>query len=129
MESDGPEDEGPQRPPEPPAEPVAPPKPELKIRDLGTRPKGCAVCGKPKAPYIEIQVDGVLEYTCRECYEGQVIEVAACRGCGAAMELSDAFCGKCGAPRLLRCPSCDAEAAPEDRFCGKCGAPVTSSRA
>ena len=123
-----PEDEGPEPdlsdPREPPAAPSAPPKPELKIRDLGTRPRGCSVCGKPKLPYVEIEVDGVLEYTCKECYEGQVIELAACRQCGAALEAGDAFCGKCGNPRQSMCASCGAAVADDDRFCGKCGAKV-----
>ena len=88
-----PEDEAPE--PEPPA-PSAPPRPELKIRDLGTRPRGCSVCRKPKLPYVEIEVDGVLEYTCKECYEGQIIELAACRQCGAGVGDDDRFCGKCG---------------------------------
>lgn len=116
-------DELPATPPEA-AEPAAPPKPELRIRDLGrkSRPRGCSVCGKPNPPHVEIEVDGVLEYTCVECYEGKVIEVTACRSCGTAMEAPDNFCGKCGTPRLMKCPSCGAAADEEDRFCGKCGA-------
>jgi len=118
MDTEEPEDDGPEAPP-------TPPKPELKIRDLGFRPSGCSVCGAPKPPHIEIEVDGVLEYTCKECYEGQVVELAACRSCGAALEAADAFCGKCGTARLLQCPSCGAEAGDGDVFCGKCGAKVT----
>ena len=114
-----------QRPPEPPETSVPPPKPELRIRDLGTRPRGCSVCGKEKAPYVEIEVDGILEFTCQECYEGQVIELAACRKCGAALEGGDHFCGRCGAPRQAACPSCGTELDEEDRFCGKCGARIT----
>ena len=119
MDPEEPEDDVP--PVEPPAPPAAPPKPELRIRDLGTRPRGCNVCGKAKPPHIEIEVDGVLEYTCKECYEGQVIELAACRSCGAAMESADHFCGKCGTPRIAKCSSCGAEVGEEDVFCGKCG--------
>ena len=120
----GPEEPEIKRPPEPPETPVPPPKPELKIRDLGTRHRGCSVCGKAKLPYVEIEVDGVLEYTCKECYEGQVIELTACRTCGAALEASDAFCGKCGRPRQSACPSCRADLGEEDRFCGKCGTKI-----
>ncbi|TLZ52093.1 MAG: zinc ribbon domain-containing protein [Methanobacteriota archaeon] len=124
-----PEDEPPEpefeRPPEPPEAPVPPPKPEIRIRDLGTRPRGCSVCGKAKVPYVEIEVDGLLEYTCQDCYEGQVIELAACRQCGAALEAGDAFCGKCGAPRQMKCATCGAAVSDEDRFCGKCGTKVT----
>jgi len=109
----------------PPPPPAAPPRPDIKIRDL-TRQRNCAVCGKEKTPYIEIEVDGVLEYTCQACYEGQVIEIAACRACGAALEAADKFCGKCGAPRAVTCASCGADVADEDRFCGKCGAKVTT---
>ena len=119
MDSEEPEDDGPEAPS------TSPPKPELKIRDLGVRPSGCSVCGAPKAPHIEIEVDGVLEYTCKECYEGQVVELTACRSCGAALEAADAFCGKCGTPRVAKCESCGAAANEEDRFCGKCGAKVT----
>jgi len=114
-----------QRPPEPSETPIPTPRPELKIRDLGTRSRGCSVCGKEKAPYVEIEVDGVLEYTCRECYEGQVIELAACRSCGAALEAADHFCGRCGAPRQATCASCGADVGDEDRFCGKCGTKIT----
>lgn len=114
-----PEDEAREPPPEPTE--ASPPRPTLKIRDLTDRPGGCSVCGKPKPRYIEIEVDGVLEYTCRECYEGQVIELAACRKCGAAIEAPDNFCGKCGTPRAVKCPSCGSEVDEEDRFCGKCG--------
>ncbi|MEK6852123.1 MAG: zinc ribbon domain-containing protein, partial [Candidatus Thermoplasmatota archaeon] len=60
------------------------------------------------------------------CYEGQVVvELTACRSCGAALEAADAFCGKCGTPRVAKCESCGAAANEEDRFCGKCGAKVT----
>ena len=121
MDGEEPEDEG---VPDAEPEPAAPTKPELRIRDLGER-RGCSVCGKEKPPHIEILVDGAFEYTCRECYEGQVIELAACRTCGAALEAVDEFCGKCGTPRVLKCASCGTEAGPEDRFCGKCGAKVT----
>jgi len=113
-------------PPEPPGPADAPPqKPELRIRDLGFRPRGCNVCGEPKPPYVEIDMDGVPEYTCKECYERQFIEITACRKCGAAMEAADAFCGKCGSPRTAKCPSCGAEAGEDDRFCGKCGTGIT----
>jgi len=124
-EDEAPPDEPPSvRPPEPPTTAVPPPKPELKIRDLGRRPRGCSVCGQPKPPYVEIEVDGVPEYTCRECYEGQVIELTACRRCGAALEASDQFCGTCGTPRQAACATCGTELAGEDSFCGKCGAKV-----
>src|SRR3972149_2704181 len=95
MDTEEPEDDGPEAPP-------TPPKPELKIRDLGFRPSGCSVCGAPKPPHIEIEVDGVLEYTCKECYEGQVVELAACRSCGAALEAADAVCGEGGTGRPVR---------------------------
>ena len=121
MDSEEPEDDG----PEAPTPVTSPPKPELKIRDLGERRWGCSVCGKPKPPHIEILVDGVFEYTCRECYEGQVVELAACRSCGTALEAADAFCGKCGAARVVKCGSCGAAVGEADRYCGKCGAKVT----
>ena len=120
------EGDGPELPqPPPPQAPAPPPRPDIKIRDL-TRHRNCSVCGNEKAPYIEIEVDGVLEYTCEECYEGQVIEIAACRACGGALEAADRFCGKCGAPRAVTCPACGADVADEDRFCGKCGSKVTT---
>ena len=121
------DDEEPGEFPEPPqpTPPAAPPKPEIRIRDLGSRPRGCSVCGQPKPPFIEIEVDGVPEYTCRECYEGQVIVLTACRSCGGALEAADNFCGKCGTPRVAKCASCGTDLDEEDRFCGKCGAKVT----
>jgi ribosomal protein L40E len=111
-------------PPEPPGPQAPPARPEIKIRDL-TRQRFCSMCGKEKAPHVEIEVDGVLEYTCRECYEGQVIELTMCRSCGSALEAGDNFCGKCGSPRAVACASCGAAVDEEDRFCGKCGAKVT----
>lgn len=105
--------------------PSPPARPDIKIRDL-TGQRTCSVCGKEKAPYIEIEVDGVIENTCRECYEGQVIELAACRACGAALEVADQFCGRCGASRVIECPACGTAVGEEDRFCGKCGAKVTT---
>lgn len=111
--------------PETPSSPAPPAKPEIRIRDLTGRPRGCNVCGKPKPAFIEIEVDGVREYTCRECYEGEVVELVACRRCGGALSAGDRFCGKCGAARLDRCPACEAPAQEGDRFCGKCGAAIT----
>ncbi len=110
--------------PPPEAEP-APPRDEIRIRDLTGRPTACSVCGQPKPVYVEIEVDGVVEYTCRDCYEGDVVELVACRKCGAALEATDAFCGKCGAPRVLACRACGASLTDGDAFCGKCGASVT----
>ena len=117
--------EGPELPrPPPPQTPAPPPRPDIKIRDL-TRQRNCSVCGKEKAPYIEIEVDGVIEYTCKDCYEGQVIEISACRACGGGLEEADRFCGRCGTPRAVTCPACSADVGDEDGFCGKCGAKVT----
>lgn len=111
---------------QPPGEPEAPPpKDEIKIRDLTGRPRGCASCGRPREPFIEVEVDGVLEYTCRECYEGEVVVLVACRSCGAAIEAGDAFCGKCGTARARACAGCGADLGGDDGFCGKCGAAVT----
>ena len=106
--------------------PPAPARPDIKIRDL-TGLRTCSVCGKEKASYIEIEVDGVVENTCKECYEGQVIEISACRACGAALEASDGFCGRCGTSRALACPTCGTAVGEGDRFCGKCGSKVTPS--
>lgn len=115
----------------PPQAPSAPERPDIIIRDLTGR-RTCSVCRKEKAPYIEIEVDGVVESTCRECYEGriveeQVIEVTSCRTCGAAVEVADRFCGRCGALRVVACPACGTAVAEEDRFCGKCGSKLTPS--
>lgn len=118
--------EGPEFPGPPPPATSTPPRPDLKIRDL-TRQRNCSVCGKEKAPYIEIEVDSVLEYTCRECYEGQVIEIAACRSCGAALEAADQFCGRCGTKHRIACAACGSDLGDGDGFCGRCGAKVTST--
>ncbi|TLZ64760.1 MAG: zinc ribbon domain-containing protein [Methanobacteriota archaeon] len=115
--------------PQPPPPTAPPPKQEIKIVDASTKRRGkaCVVCGRPKAPYIEVDVDGVVEYTCQDCYELQAQglsgEVTAyCVTCGAALLKGDHFCGRCGTPAALRCPKCGARPEEEDAFCGKCGA-------
>jgi len=114
--------------PAPPAPPPAPPRPEIKIVDAATRRRAsaCVVCRRPKPTYIEVEIDGTVEYTCRECYDlqsqglsGEVSQY--CVKCGTAILRSDHFCGKCGTPAVLACPSCGARADEEDAFCGKCG--------
>ncbi len=115
--------------PQPPAPPGPPPKAELKIRDASVRRRGkaCVVCGRAKPAYIEVEIDGVAEYTCRDCYElqsqglsGEVTQF--CTKCGTALLKGDNFCGRCGTPASLRCPKCGARPEEEDAFCGKCGA-------
>ena len=115
--------------PQPPPPTAPPPKQEIKIVDASTKRRGkaCVVCGRPKAPYIEVDVDGVVEHTCQDCYELQAQglsgEVTAyCVTCGAALLKGDHFCGRCGTPAALRCPKCGARPEEEDAFCGKCGA-------
>ena len=46
-----------------------------------------------------------------------------CSGCGAAMEMDDAFCSKCGKPAGggAFCPRCGAAVQPGSAFCAKCG--------
>ncbi|HTD80753.1 MAG TPA: zinc ribbon domain-containing protein [Thermoplasmata archaeon] len=112
-----------------PAPPGPPPRAEIKIVDASVRGRGkaCVVCGRAKPSYIEVEIDGVVEYTCRDCYElqsqglsGEVI--AFCTKCGTALLKGDNFCGRCGTPASLRCPKCGARPEEEDAFCGKCGA-------
>lgn len=107
-----------------PERPAPPAREEIRIVEFAAkqRSKGCSICGRSGDPYIEIEVDGVLEYTCRECYEGpRARPDAFCRSCGAALRPGDNFCGRCGAPTPVRCDGCDSEVDEEDRFCGKCG--------
>jgi hypothetical protein len=120
--------------PPPPGPPAPPPKAEIKIVDASSKRRGkaCVVCGRPKPPYVEVDVDGVGEYTCQDCYElqaqGLSAEVAAyCVTCGAALLAGDHFCGRCGTPAALRCPKCGARPQEEDAFCGKCGAALRAA--
>ena len=116
-------------PPPTPGPAAPPPKAEIKIVDAATKRRGkaCVVCGRPQPPYVEVDVDGLVEYTCRDCYELQAQgispEVAAfCVKCGTALLKGDHFCGRCGTPAMSRCPKCGARPEEEDTFCGKCGA-------
>lgn len=125
-------------PPEPatvraPETPPAPPKPELRIVDFSEKKINpfCSICGLEKDRFVEVEVKGVIEYTCRDCYRrsrgGPAIPPAmSCRRCGAAMVIGDNFCGKCGAPAVLRCTACNNEVDEEDMFCAKCGAKLFS---
>ena len=108
---------------------VAPPKPELQIIDYSSVKINpyCSVCGLEKERYLEVQVRGTIEYTCKDCSRksrgAPTIPLAAtCRKCGTPMRLGDNFCGKCGNPAVLKCPACNNEVEEEDRFCAKCGA-------
>ena len=118
---------------QPPTPPAPTPKEEIKIVDAATRRRGkaCVVCGRPKAAYIEVDVDGVVEYTCQDCYELQAQglsgEITAyCVKCGVALLKGDHFCGRCGTPAALQCPKCGARQDEEDAFCGKCGTALRS---
>jgi hypothetical protein len=124
---DGVEDEG--GSPPPPGPPAASPRPEIRIVDASARRRAsaCVVCGRPRLAYIEVEIDGVVEYTCKDCYELQSQGLAGevtqyCVKCGTALLRGDHFCGRCGTPALFACPSCGARAGEEDAFCGKCGA-------
>ena len=120
--------------PSPPPPPAPPPRPELRIveAERKRRGKACVVCGRSKPAYVEIEIDGVVEYTCRDCYElqsqGLSSEVAEfCTNCSATLLKGDHFCGRCGTPASVRCPKCGARPDEEDAFCGKCGAPLRAS--
>ena len=119
--------------PSPPAPPAAPSRPELRIVEATKRrARTCVVCGRSRPAYVEIEIDGVVEYTCQDCYElqsqGLSSEVTEfCTKCGAAILKGDHFCGRCGTPAALRCPKCGARPEEEDAFCGKCGAPLRAS--
>jgi hypothetical protein len=107
----------------------------------------CSVCGVTKAPYICIDINGVTEATCEECYNrsmGKIAEPkvqppppppppeiiqkekeqAFCPNCGAKVKAEDVFCGKCGKPvkEELKCVGCGTKVEPGDVFCRKCGA-------
>ncbi len=123
--------ESPQQQPE---VPVAPPRPELQIVDFSEKKfsQYCVVCGLKKDRYLEVEVRGVIEYTCKDCYirtKGIVASPPAtsCKKCGMPMVLGDNFCGKCGNPAVLRCTACNGEVDEEDKFCAKCGAKLFSA--
>jgi predicted nucleic acid-binding Zn ribbon protein len=106
-----------------------PPEAPVTVREYSDwiRSKVCSVCGQEKEPYVEVEVDGEREFTCRSCFEAggapaEPSTAASCPSCGEPIEPDDRFCGKCGTAAILSCPSCGAERAPDDRFCGKCGA-------
>ena len=103
-----------------PSPPAPPPRAEIKIVDASIRRRGraCVVCGRAKPAYIEVEIDGVVEYTCRDCYELQAQ--------GLSGEVTQ-FCTKCGTPAALKCPKCGARPDEEDGFCGKCGAALRPS--
>ncbi len=105
----------------------------------------CSVCGITKVPYICIDISGVQEATCKECYDismGKIAEPKAqppppppdiieekitqafCPNCGAKVKSEDVFCGKCGKPvkEELKCVGCGEKVEPGDVFCRKCGA-------
>ena len=111
-------------------EEAQPPKPEIRIVDFSEKKINpyCTVCGKKKERYLEIEVDGVVEYTCKECYTGSgQIVVITCKNCSSEMEQGDNFCSQCGAPAVIRCSSCNAEIEEEDKFCAKCGVKLFST--
>ena len=128
-EREGDMENPPEAKPEPaPETPVVPPRPELFIIDFAEKKINpfCTVCGLRKARYLEVEVKGVIEYTCKDCYNKSKAVLSApatsCPSCGAGMHAGDNFCGKCGNPAMLKCPTCGNEANEEDRFCAKCGA-------
>jgi len=105
-----------------PAKEFRPAREEIKIREFYEAEKeGCRVCGLIKEAYIEIEVEGKRQYTCKECYLASKAVVRSCKNCGSPVKEGDLFCGKCGSPTSLKCPSCKAETREGDIFCGKCG--------
>ncbi|MFQ6127615.1 MAG: zinc ribbon domain-containing protein [Thermoplasmata archaeon] len=102
----------------------APLKEPLKIREYSEiQQQGlCIVCGQAKEPYVQIEYEDKVEYTCEECYRKSAEEsIPKCGDCGAALKKGDRFCGKCGSKQDQSCPKCGAKIASEDIFCGKCG--------
>src|SRR3989442_15995014 len=121
-------------PPSPTASPAPPPKAEIKIVDASIRRRGkaCVVCGRAKPAYIEAEIDGVVEYTCRDCYELQAQGLSGevtqfCTKRGTALLKGDNFCGKWGTPAALKCPKGGARPEEQVAFCGKCGAALRPS--
>jgi hypothetical protein len=96
---------------------------EIKIKDYSIY-KPCAKCGEIKVPYIELEVDGKIEATCRECYEGKYTEPKEgrrCPSCATAAQEGDNFCAKCGDRLHLICPTCGMRADLGDKYCRQCG--------
>ncbi len=115
----------------PPDEPEEPqpqePKESIRIVDMSSgdpepSEKVCRVCGQLKPVYVEVESDGVIEYTCEGCFQKDVAPLTkTCRECDAQVDHDDAFCGKCGKPTELKCGECGSTAREDDAFCGKCG--------
>ena len=53
----------------------------------------------------------------------------ACGQCGAALQVNDRFCRRCGAPATSLCPHCGHAAGADDRFCTACGTSLIVSPA
>lgn len=115
-------------PPDEPEEPEShAPKEEIRIVDMSGADgepvdRVCRVCGLLKPVYVEVESQGIVEYTCKECFQKDVAPpTKTCRECSAPVKQDDAFCGKCGKPTELRCGECGSTAKEGDAFCGKCG--------
>jgi hypothetical protein len=120
-EEDGPLEPDPEEP-----EPT-PPKEEIRIVEMSesgeaTMEKMCKVCQELKPAYVEVESEGVIEYTCKNCFEKDVADTGkSCWSCDTSIKDDDAFCGKCGSPAEKKCSECGEPAKDDDAFCGKCG--------
>lgn len=95
---------------------------EVKIKDYSAF-KPCSVCGEAKVPYIEIEFNGIVERTCKDCYEAQYTPKLKlrCPSCSSECVEEDNFCWKCGFRLHLICPTCGSKGDIGDKFCRQCG--------
>jgi len=98
------------------------PREELKIKDFSVY-KPCSICSENKVSYIELEVDGKIESTCKECYEGISTPKpkVSCPSCASECEGDDNFCWRCGERLCLICPTCGEKSDIGDKFCRQCG--------
>jgi hypothetical protein len=104
------------------AEEIVEVKEEIRIKDFSAYKK-CIVCGEMKIPYIELEVNGAFECTCRDCYEKDSSPkvLMKCPSCSTECEGDDHFCWKCGARMQLICPTCGSKGDTGDKYCRQCG--------
>ena len=97
-------------------------KEEIRIKDFSAY-KRCVVCGEQKIPYIELEVNGKLECTCRDCYDAQYAQKTdvKCPSCTSFCGEGDNFCWKCGNRLQLICATCGSKGDPGDKYCRQCG--------
>lgn len=106
--------------------------------DDASREERCSVCDQLKPPFIEMEVDNGVEYTCQECFNAQVsganaatapVSAQAEENVSSASKEEDA--GKIpvkDAKTFDECKHCAKPLEPGDMFCGGCGKSIIEER-